>query len=264
DAKPGLTACKTNSAGGRSYLLPEKPKTEEITASLAADADIHPTLEILEGKTGGWLHVLHRQKSGHDIFLVCNQNHQGAARRFTFRIKAHGEPELWDAMRNEITTPRFRRIDDNTVEVSLTLEPLETVLLVFQPEKIARPKRIEPDTKPIREPIVLVREPNPPTEPPTPNLNRKPLTLSPVKAADPFHGRATIPANVDPTRCRVFLEMDDLPVEAAAVTVNGVKAGGLIGRPLRLDITRHVKPGENTVLIEPLAPKSARLVFYER
>ena len=50
---------------------------------------------------------------------------------------------------------------------------------------------------------------------------------------------------------------------AAAVTVNGVKAGGLIGRPLRLDITRHVKPGENEVLIEPLSPKTARLLFYQ-
>ncbi|MBU4271211.1 MAG: hypothetical protein KKE86_02340 [Planctomycetes bacterium] len=264
DAKPGLTACKTNSVGGRSYLLPEKPKTKEITASLVADANVHPTLEVLEGQTDNWLHVLHRQKSGRDIFLVCNQNHQGTTRRFTFRVKAHGEPECWDAMRNEITTPRFRRIDDNTVEVSLTLEPLETVLLVFQPEKITRPKRIEPDTKPAHEPIALVREPNPPAEPPTPERKRRPLTLSPVKAADPFRGRATIPADVDPTRCRVLLEMDDLPGEAAAVTVNGAKAGGMIGRPLRLDITRHVKPGENTVLIEPLAPKSARLVFYDR
>ena len=41
----------------------------------------------------------------------------------------------------------------------MTLEPLETVLLVFQPEKIARPPRIEPDTKPIREPIALMRDP---------------------------------------------------------------------------------------------------------
>ncbi len=58
-------------------------------------------------------------------------------------------------MRNEITTPKFRRIDADTVEVTMTLEPLETVLLVFQPQKIYRPQRIEPDTKPIREPIAI-------------------------------------------------------------------------------------------------------------
>ena len=55
--------------------------------------------------------------------------------------------------------------------------------------------------------------------------------------------------------------MEGLPDDSAAVTVNGAFAGGVIGRPLRLDITRHLKPGENTVVIEPLAPKSARVVF---
>ena len=44
--------------------------------------------------------------------------------------------------------------------------------------------------------------------------------------------------------------------------VNGVAAGGVIGKPSRLDITSHVKAGENTIEIEPLAPKAARIVFY--
>ncbi len=57
--------------------------------------------------------------------------------------------------------------------------------------------------------------------------------------------------------------MDDLPDHSAAVTINGVKAGGVIGRPTRLEITRHLKPGENTVLVEPLAPSAARLLFYD-
>ena len=48
----------------------------------------------------------------------------------------------------------------------------------------------------------------------------------------------------------------------AAVKVNGQSAGGVIGRPCKLDITRFVKTGENAVSIEPLAPKSARIMFY--
>ncbi len=139
--KPSAAACKINSAGGRSYLLPEKVKPEEVSAALS-DAGVHPTLEVAAGETGGWLHALHRQKSGRDIFLVCNQNHQGAARQFTFRITARGEPECWDPLRNEITAITFRRIDESTVEVPLWLESLETVLLVFQPQRIARPARI--------------------------------------------------------------------------------------------------------------------------
>ncbi len=142
------------------------------------------------GETDGWLHVLHRQKAGQDVFLVCNQNHQGGARQFTFRATASGEPECWDA---DAERDHHDRDSGGSTpercEVTMTLEPLETVLIVFQPEKIARPLRIEPDVKPIREPIAVVRDPNPPPElPPTPDRKR-PLTVSPVKAADPFRGR---------------------------------------------------------------------------
>ncbi len=141
------------------------------------------------------------------------------------------------------------------------MEPLETVLLVFQPKKITRPRRIEPGMKPVRDPIALTRAPNPPVKVQLPEPNRHPVTLSPVRAADPFHGHVTLPTDVDLTHCRVYLEMADLPDDSAAVTVNGARAGGVIGRPARLDITSHVKLGENTVVIEPMAPKSARLVF---
>ena len=49
--------------------------------------------------------------------------------------------------------------------------------------------------------------------------------------------------------------MDDVAPEAAArVTVNGKDAGGFIGRPLRLDVTRLLQPGTNTIRIEPFAP----------
>jgi len=67
----------------------------------------------------------------------------------------------------------------------------------------------------------------------------------------------------DETRER--LEMDSLEPEAAAkVTINENAAGGFIGQPLRLDITPHLKPGRNTIAIEPFAPRGARLAVYAR
>jgi hypothetical protein len=55
--------------------------------------------------------------------------------------------------------------------------------------------------------------------------------------------------------------MDELTPEAAArVTINGKDAGGFIGRPFRLDVTRHLNRGANTIKIDPFAPKSVRLV----
>ena len=306
---PWIDVLQTEPDGGCAIFFPQlEAKNMTFFGSIEwIRRTVRPKLRVLGDYQDGWLHVLHRNKAGRDIFLICNQHDQGPGRRFLMLATARGEPELWDPMRNEITAVPFERIDDQRVMLSLALHPLESVLLVFQPEKIERPMRIEPETKPIREQVALVREPNSPlkktasgdmgataglssseiaaisprtaglassgtlfqqaanpsVEPPTPDMTRKPLTLGPVKAADPFRGRATIPAGVDLQKCRVFLEMEDLPDEAAAVTVNGARAGGLIGPPLRLDITRHVKPGENYVIIEPLAPKSARLAFHD-
>ena len=59
--------------------------------------------------------------------------------------------------------------------------------------------------------------------------------------------------------------MDELKPEAAArIEVNGRDAGGFISGPLRVDVTRFIAPGQNTILIEPFAPTSARLAIYER
>ena len=433
NAGPGLSCCRTSPAGGHSYLLKEKPTSAELQQVLA-QSGVHSTLEVLAGETSGWLHVMHRVKAGQDVFLVCNQNHQGAPRQFKFRATASGEPECWDAVRNEVTAIAFQRTSDKTVEFSLTMQPLESVLLVFSPKRQPRPLRIEAGMKPLHDPIVLTRDPKPTrSEPVTARLkppakpslkgakwiwfpegnpavdappgdryfrrkivipadrtikkasfvgtadnafelfvNGKPggandltggdlsgsieidvtkqlqagpnvlavngtnggkepnpaglvgrlvvrfnqgpplvvitdkswktaqreqkgwtgrqfddsawlaamelggygmppwglvsehqLTIGPVKAADPFRAHFTLPADVDPAKCRVCLEMDGLPDDSAAIHLNGAYIGGMIGKPSRLDITRYRKAGENTVLIEPLAPKSARIVCYD-
>ncbi|MCX6902685.1 MAG: hypothetical protein NTW03_04260, partial [Verrucomicrobia bacterium] len=89
------------------------------------------------------------------------------------------------------------------------------------------------------------------------------LTLSPVKA-DLFVGYGEVPSNFDLATKRLYLEVDELAPELAArVSINGQYAGGFIGKPLRLEVTKHLKSGRNAIRIEPSSPKSARLVTYE-
>lgn len=158
NAQPGLTVCKTNTAGGRSYLLPESPTPEQLHSVLAVDAKRPPTLEVIEGQTDNWLHVLHRQKDNRDIFFICNQNVDSGRRTFRLRMTAAGFPEYWDAMRAEITTLPFTR-RGHQVELSLKLDPLQSALLVFNPQQRNLPIRIEtPDAQAIREiPVVPVK-----------------------------------------------------------------------------------------------------------
>lgn len=142
EAKPGLSACKTNPMGGRSYFLPESPTPEQVQTVLT-EAGERPTLEVLEGKTDHWLHVLHRVKDGRDVFFIANQNHEGLARDFTFRVRANGFPECWDAMRNLITAVPFSR-SGKDAKLKLRMEPNESVLLVFQHDARQLPMRPEP------------------------------------------------------------------------------------------------------------------------
>jgi hypothetical protein len=426
---PGLGVCRTGPAGGRSYLLPAQPTPEQLQRVLAGDAGIHPTLEVVEGATDHWLHVLHRVKAGRDVFFVANQNHEGEPRTFRFRITAEGTPECWDAMRNEIAAVPFSR-KGRQVELSLTLEPNESILLVFQPTKRALPPRHEPGSGAGLKTITVTRDPTPASPEPVPplenaaalalrgcswtwypetdsaqnappgtryfrkqiaipagatiskatfagtadnsftlfingkeagqsdssaegwrnpvaldvttllhpgpnqlaiaavNTGDKPnpagligrltvelasgaaltecvckawktsnakadhwveadfddsawpsarellafggrpwgtpgghLTLSPAKA-DPFLGQCDL-AQADLNNSRVYLELGSLaPETAARVTVNGEDAGGFIGKPSRLEISRHLKPGANTLRIEPFAPESVSLVLY--
>ncbi len=444
----GCGVCRTSRRGGRAYFLPEKPSVAEVTEALAQDAGVPPSLQVVKGDTGNWLHVLHRVKAGRDLFLVCNQNHTGAARAFTFRITADGEPECWEAMRNEVTSVPFRRLSAKQVEVDLTLEPSESAVLVFQKETRALPPRLESADRPAREPINVVREATPPallipsapeaavtpadagrdekslsgcawiwgpdgnaaqaappgaryfrggctlpagrtlkqarfigtcdnrftlyvngklagksrdatsegwrvptaidvtpllreganvlaiaavngTDQPNPagligkleieftqgapqalpldatwrtfdkevtgwsqpgfddsawpaakrlgdygcgpwhrfasaGKRPNPAVASPV-TGDPFVGRFELPADVRLEQVRVFVEMDELaPEEAARVTVNGRYAGGFIGRPFRLEVTRQLQPGTNTLQIEPFAPKGLRLTVWPK
>jgi hypothetical protein len=89
------------------------------------------------------------------------------------------------------------------------------------------------------------------------------LTLSPVKG-DPFSGHCDL-ANADLKQARAYLELGPLtPETAARITVNGTSVGGFIGKPARLEISKHLQPGPNTFRIEPFAPGTVSLVFHPR
>ncbi len=61
---------------------------------------------------------------------------------------------------------------------------------------------------------------------------------------------------------RVYLVCDDVAGEkSAAVTVNGAFAGGFIDAPYRLDITKSVKTGENTLQMKPFRVTNPKIVM---
>ncbi len=260
---PGLSVCRTSSRGGRSYLLPEEPTPEQLQQVLAKDAGIHPTLEVLEGDTRHWLHVLHRVKAGRDIFFLCNQNIDGDARTYRLRITADGWPECWDAMRNELTAIPFVR-KAGAVDLSLTLESNESTLIVFQPQLRNQPLRIEPDA-PVTKTIALTQIETPPQAARVPEVSDERQTL--IKDRHWIWYPEANPASAASVGMVYFRKIIVLPTDRKIVKarfvgtadnqmqlyVNGheVTPGGF-GNWRQLDdadITPHVMPATNVVAI---------------
>ncbi|MBU0639518.1 MAG: hypothetical protein KKB50_11685, partial [Planctomycetes bacterium] len=206
----GLKACKTNAAGGRSYLLPEKPTPEQLKQALAGDAGVHPTLEVVEGQTDNWLHVLHRVKAGRDMFFITNQDHLGEAKRFRVRVTAAGVPECWDPVRGEITAVKYERVGQNA-EVALTMQPNECLLLVFQTKQRTLPMRFESDTDSVAWTISIVRDPSPPAPPAAPEAALK-LAEAVRKCAWIWYPEGD-PARSAPPGKRYFRKQITLPID---------------------------------------------------
>ena len=259
--EPGWKACNASPNGGRAYLLPESPEYRRLGRVLAEDAGIRPTLEVLEGQTDGWLHVLHRVKNGRDVFFVCNQNDDGQARRFKMRARAQGYPELWDAMRGEICGVPFRR-DGEWAIFELALESNEAVLLVFNGRKRALPARVDAAALAAGKEIPLAPRPVPAA------MIRSGAPPTGKAPANPFEGLAWMwnpehtVAGVDapPGACG-FRRQVNLPADASigsavfnitgdnqfTLYVNGARVvdGHNWQACYRVDVAEHLRGGAN-------------------
>lgn len=111
---------------------------------LAGDDDAAARYQYMEAIAEAWGRVMYGGMGGIDVFLLCNQDHLRAAKSFELKFKAEGHPEIWDPMRNEIRSVPFTRTGDHVV-LSLTLEPMESVLVVFNKTHRPLPPRLTPD-----------------------------------------------------------------------------------------------------------------------
>lgn len=260
-ASPSLAICRQNAAGGRTFFLPANPTAAQWQQVLGS-AGVRATCEVLAGPTDGWLHVLHRVKAGGDVFFVVNQD-LGAARTYRLRLTTDGVPEAWDAMRNEITSlPHTRRGDG--VELELTLEPNESLLLVCQPT--ARPLPARRTAAGAGRVLPVVRDVSPPAPARPPLRDEGPARAladgswiwhpdgDALRTAPPgdccFRRRVTLPDR--PIHRATFVLTAD---NAAELRINGEAAGTTDGapegwrRPVELDVQRWLHAGDNLLAL---------------
>ncbi|MDD4102860.1 MAG: glycosyl hydrolase, partial [Kiritimatiellae bacterium] len=279
-AQPGPAACRTSRRGGRSYFLAVQPTPEALAAALS-EAGVPPVLRVHSGETGGWVHALRRvDHEGRDVLFIANQNSNDAARAFTFQAPdASGVPEVWDAMRGEVTAVPWRKEGDG-VSFDLTLEGGESALVRLVKRDAGRPARLTSASRPVATlPVFPDASADPVVYPVAPD---NALTVSPVTGSV-FQGVVTVPPDVLAGGRRAYLVVEceqkgkratvaardghvvtlRSDVEpAAAVYVNGRYAGGFVGKPYRVAITKHLQEGCNSIRIEPFPVEQVKIEFY--
>ena len=189
----------------------------------------------------------------------------------TFR--AGGTPEVWDAMNGKTSAADVRERMADATAVVLNFEPYQSRVVVFSKSKPAMTKtldRIEGVSSVDISTDWRVAFGN------TPSVAMKQLhSWANDEATRYFSGVATyersfdLPGNFTTSEGTVFLDFGegkalentgsrngmqtwyDPPIrEAANIYINGQKAGSLWCPPYKLDITKLLKPGPNTVRVE--------------
>jgi hypothetical protein len=225
----------------------------DTVASLMASRGVPPDFEASQP-----LRYIHRRDGVRDFYFLANP--QGMEVQAECRFRVSGKtPELWDPLTGASGgTLAFRQEQKQTV-VSISLDPHGSVFVVFDPTK---GKKKSPQARRVGE-SWSAEECSGPWEvafqqergaPASVSLNRlQDLSLHPAPDIKHFSGIATYRTVFNPPRSSpaepVFLDLGEVEV-AARVRVNGCDLGVLWRRPFRVEISKALQDGPNSLEIE--------------
>ena len=234
-----------------------------IKALLKPDAEISPS-----AKDFG---VVHRQTADSDIYFVANTSNQKRNVQVTFR--AGGAAEVWDAMSGKAAAADVRSQTADATAVVLNFEPYQSRVVVFSKGKPTLPKTADR--------FESVSSVDLSTDWRVSFGKQLPIAMTRLHSWSDddetryFSGTATyersfdLPVSFSNSAGSVILDFGegkalentgsrngmqtwyDPPIrEAANIYINGQRAGSLWCPPYKLDVTKLLKPGANTVRLE--------------
>jgi hypothetical protein len=200
---------------------------------------------------------IHRKTEEADIYFVSNQSEQAINVNPVFKIQGK-QPEIWDPVTGTVRMlPEFS-IDKNGTTIPLKLAPLESAFIVFR--KSISVTSGNGTNFPAATSVVSIKTPWSVTFDQKMRGPKNPVifteltdwTTSKNDSIKYYSGTAlynntfstVLPKNGE----RVYLNLTDVKV-MAKVKVNGVDVGGVWTAPWRVDITKALKQGKNSVEI---------------
>ncbi len=253
--------------GGGNAAVKFVEKDEEIGAALKAllqpDAEITPS--------GSDFGTVHRQVGDSDVYFVANTSNQKKKVQIKFRVSA-SQAEIWDALKGRAFAAEVVGKDASSTTVALEFEPYGSSVIVFSKGKTDLAKM--PMFATTETAIDISSDWNVSLGGKAPSMMTTLRSWADDESTRYFSGTASyersveIPAGFPKTGNAAVLDFGegkptdvifqrngmrtfyDPPIrEAAVIYVNGQRAGSLWCPPYKLDVTRFLRPGSNSIRI---------------
>lgn len=210
----------------------------------------------------------HRTLGNKDIYFITNQGDKKQIVSLQFRVKGM-QPELWDAVTGTTRKLSAFAQDNESITVPIKLAANESAFIVFRSERkptandlaanyptptvlatVEGPWKVKFDGK--------VRTPSPIVMP-----QLKDWTKFSNDSIKHFSGKASYSAKFSiekvPENGSIFLNLNSISV-MAKVAINGQYAGGVWTPPYKLDITKSIVQGSNSIRVDVVNTWVNRLI----
>jgi hypothetical protein len=239
--------------------------------------DMQQTLDLLRIKPDfhatkqDSLLYIHRRSNTTDIYFVSNQNSAKLDVDAQFRVSGK-KPQLWDPVTGKIRQLPQYAFSDSLTSLPLTLEPLESVFVVFGEESLSNtPAASTVENFPAKLALATITTPwevqfDPNMRGPEAAVTFDKLedwTNRPEENIKHYSGTAVYRNHFKLGKRskaeRILLDLGDVKV-MAKVTVNGKHLGGVWTAPWQMDITDALVAGTNTIEISVVNTWVNRLI----
>ena len=198
----------------------------------------------------------HRQWDDGDVYFVTNRRSHREEVEAYFRVTGRS-PEIWDAVTGRITPSSFRVEGEHTI-VPLDLSGHESLFVVFREPTQAVSRDLGAMTYELFAEldqdwdVTFQPERGAPEGMAMPRL--APLNESTRDGVRFFSGVATynsefFVAEGEAANTPIWLDLGAVG-DVAQVEINGIEAGVVWSTPYRLDISRHLRNGRNSIVIK--------------
>ena len=221
--------------------------------------------------------VVHRHTDLGEIYFMANTTNQFKSVKATFRVEGM-QPEWWDPMNGRVSSAQIAEKSGDATTVNVNLEPYGSTIIVFTKRTLPAPKAV-PVVASIPQPVDLStgwtvkfgKDARPiameklaswTDNAATSNFSgiatyENTITVAPemLKAGLALSfdfGEATVPQASGASRGGMgYRTVLETPVrEAAVLYINDKRVGSVWSPPYSIDVTDHLKRGENKILID--------------